>query len=343
METGQQTTSSLAKIAQSPGWEHVIQAMPEGIPESLKDTLEKAEPWQPLFLSSMIVDKPTSEVQQQDPHNLPEQGHPTIQKRNVADPSLFKSLLPDHLRSPQIPASLSTSPELIEQLERNIQPQQSFHTTEQLVDTPISIPIATGSPAEPISPLFAALPLLEPPTDKSINADNGENNHIHAEPGVPPHIPTFNPGPMVLVHHSAPVLAGPPLHFGKPNSDNVNSDSDRGSRAKALFRHSGFEAPGYNLVGLHWIIYIGTQAILVFFLFVLFLGVLILTEYALDLEDDDIANLTHHYWARVVGIIMTTVVSAVHGSLLSGYVIMDGQSDWIAKAAVGATCLYWSA
>ena len=64
---------------------------------------------------------------------------------------------------------------------------------------------------------------------------------------------------------------------------------------------------GYNLMSAHWILY----------LVALFLGVLILTEFVLDREDDDLVQTQYLYWSRVVGIALATIVSAVHGSLLS--------------------------
>ncbi|KAF9324380.1 hypothetical protein BGZ91_002985 [Linnemannia elongata] len=98
---------------------------------------------------------------------------------------------------------------------------------------------------------------------------------------------------------------------------------------------------GYNLMGIHWIIYLFAQGILIFLLVTLFLGVLILTEFVLDREDDDLVQIQYLYWSRVVGIASATIVSAVHGSLLSGYVLLEEHTDWIAKAAVGAIVVYW--
>ncbi|KAF9350293.1 hypothetical protein BGX34_001309 [Mortierella sp. NVP85] len=63
--------------------------------------------------------------------------------------------------------------------------------------------------------------------------------------------------------------------------------------------------------------------------------------YVLDREDEDLVNLKYHYWGRVIGIVTATIVSATHGSVLSGYVLLDGHSDWIAKAVVGTICTYW--
>ncbi|KAG0285144.1 hypothetical protein BGZ96_010548 [Linnemannia gamsii] len=98
---------------------------------------------------------------------------------------------------------------------------------------------------------------------------------------------------------------------------------------------------GYNLAGVHWLLYLFSQIFLIFLLFTLFLGVLILTEFVLDREDDDLVQIQCLYWGRVVGIASATIVSAVHGSLLSGYVLLEEHTDWIAKAAVGAIVVYW--
>ncbi|KAF9114023.1 hypothetical protein BGX27_000289 [Mortierella sp. AM989] len=316
------------------------------ISEGPKDTMEKAEAWKPSSLSSIIVDEPNLEDQQQ--HDL----HTSLdqelkEKRDAVIPPPFKSLLSDHLRDPHKSASLVTPSE---PMERDINPQKPFLATEQpasqssngipIVDIPISIPITAGEDTFFPPPHVTAPPSLALPAVKPVEL-NSDNNHTPAEPNVQPHIPEFNPGPISLLHPPIPATAIPQSRFDEPQNDSADLDNTHGSHGKSLFQQ--YDAPGYNLVGLHWIIFVGTQAMLVFFLLVLFLGVLILTEYALDLEDEDIANLTYHYWARVVGVVMTTVISAVHGSLLSGYVIMDGQSDWIAKAAVGATCLYWGA
>ncbi|KAG9070268.1 hypothetical protein KI688_009605 [Linnemannia hyalina] len=98
---------------------------------------------------------------------------------------------------------------------------------------------------------------------------------------------------------------------------------------------------GYNLMGLHWILYLVAQGLVIFLLVTLFLGVLILTEFVLDREDEDLVQIQYLYWSRVVGIVSATIVSAVHGSLLSGYVMLEEHTDWIAKAAVGAIVVYW--
>ncbi|KAG0311044.1 hypothetical protein BGZ97_012130 [Linnemannia gamsii] len=83
-----------------------------------------------------------------------------------------------------------------------------------------------------------------------------------------------------------------------------------------------------------------TETLLVL-LTTLFLGVLIMTEFVLDREDEDVAKARWYFWGRVLGVITATVVSAVHGSFLSAYVLLGGQSDCIAKAVVGTILFYW--
>ncbi|KAF8979477.1 hypothetical protein BGZ46_005375 [Entomortierella lignicola] len=363
MGNDQLTRNTPNQINQLPVSENIAQVVPAATPGSLKGTLDRPKSYQPSFLSSMNVGYPIpndqkQRQQQQDIHSLPVHGPNTPtspaanQKRGSTTGTIAKSLLSMHRESQKHPYSDTTSqinkrPER----ERSIQPQQAFLTTDQYtsidsdgapsneVQTSMSIAPSDFSSSSPPSP---TTPLSEPPVIKPITKlGTSDNNHMLAMPNMPPCIPTFIVGSVVLIDPSFHILAASPLHSGESDNDGTKLDIERGSRAKAFFHLSEYDAPGYNLIGLHWIIYIGTQIILISLLFVLFLGVLVLTEYALDLEDDDTANLGYYYWARVVGITMTTIVSAIHGSLLSGYVIVDGQSDWIAKAAVGATCVYW--
>ncbi|KAF9901507.1 hypothetical protein BX616_002234 [Lobosporangium transversale] len=102
-----------------------------------------------------------------------------------------------------------------------------------------------------------------------------------------------------------------------------------------------FQPLGFDIKSSYWLLFIGSQGVLVFLLVMLLLGVLILTEYVLDQEDEDCVNRTFLYWGRIFGVTIATVTSAIHGSILSGYVLIDGLSDWIAQAAVGSICLYW--
>ncbi|KAG0249793.1 hypothetical protein BG011_008931, partial [Mortierella polycephala] len=90
----------------------------------------------------------------------------------------------------------------------------------------------------------------------------------------------------------------------------------------------------YNsLATVHLLLFIAAQSFLIALLTTLFLGVLVVTEFALDQADEDTDQQRWHYWSRITGIALATFASAVHGSYLSGYVLLDGQSDAVTKAA----------
>ncbi|KAG0228343.1 hypothetical protein BGW41_003442 [Actinomortierella wolfii] len=101
----------------------------------------------------------------------------------------------------------------------------------------------------------------------------------------------------------------------------------------------------YSIAGFMTVFFVGSQVALIGLLTMLFLGVLILTEFILDREDDetDPQRRCKLYWARGCGIAVATVASAFHGSMLSTYVLLDGQSDWICKAVIVAIAFYWPA
>ncbi|KAF9184767.1 hypothetical protein BGZ51_009307 [Haplosporangium sp. Z 767] len=96
-----------------------------------------------------------------------------------------------------------------------------------------------------------------------------------------------------------------------------------------------------NLAKVHLLLFIAAQGFLIALLTTLFLGVLIMTESALDQADKDIDQQRWHYWSRIMGIAFASLASAVHGSYLSGYVLLNGQPDGVMKAAVGMICIYW--
>ncbi|KAG0278479.1 hypothetical protein BGZ95_003896 [Linnemannia exigua] len=104
-----------------------------------------------------------------------------------------------------------------------------------------------------------------------------------------------------------------------------------------------YPRPGYSLAGVHLLLFLLAQTALLILLAILFLGVLIMTEFVLDREDEDVVKARWYFWGRVLGVLTATVVSAVHGSLLSAYVLLDGQSDCIAKAVVATILFYWIA
>ncbi|KAK3846084.1 MAG: hypothetical protein J3R72DRAFT_500743 [Linnemannia gamsii] len=102
-----------------------------------------------------------------------------------------------------------------------------------------------------------------------------------------------------------------------------------------------YPRPGPALV--HLLLFLLAQTALLVLLTTLFLGVLIMTEFVLDREDEDVVKARWYFWGRVLGVLTATVVSAVHGSFLSAYVLLDGQSDCIAKAVVATILFYWIA
>ncbi|KAF9974887.1 hypothetical protein BGZ73_001627 [Actinomortierella ambigua] len=101
----------------------------------------------------------------------------------------------------------------------------------------------------------------------------------------------------------------------------------------------------YTVAGFVTVLFVASQAALIGLLTMLFLGVLILTEFVLDREDEspDASRRCRLYWARGVGISIATIASAIHGSMLSTYVLLDGQSDWISKAVIASIAFYWPA
>ncbi|KAI8362334.1 hypothetical protein B0O80DRAFT_435620 [Mortierella sp. GBAus27b] len=139
--------------------------------------------------------------------------------------------------------------------------------------------------------------------------------------------------------HGPPTPPPPTGSESESGSSSIGHESE--SPPTSSSPSSSYTEWYYSLTGLHWMIYIGSQCFLTVLLVMMFLGVLITIEHVLDIEDEDLINLKYHYWARVVGIVSATITSAIHGSILSGYVLLDGHSDWIAKAAVGAICIYW--
>jgi hypothetical protein len=138
-----------------------------------------------------------------------------------------------------------------------------------------------------------------------------------------------------------PLLPLPKPSYFPPSITAVIAASSADPQTSIIGPRDPNKTLGYNLAGVHWLLYLFSQALLIFLLFTLFLGVLILTEFVLDREDDDLVHIQYLYWSRVVGIASATIVSAVHGSLLSGYVLLEEHTDWIAKAAVGAIAVYW--
>lgn len=191
--------------------------------------------------------------------------------------------------------------------------------------------------APPVSPPPFAMPSLDPISPMLMisgapgqqNQNEQQQQHEPEAPLLPWLKPSLNFPPSIAAIIAASDSAA--------STNPVTTDT-----FSTIFAHRDSNRTlGYNLMGVHWILYLVAQGFLIFLLVTLFLGVLILTEFVLDREDDDLVQIQYLYWSRVVGIASATIVSAVHGSLLSGYVLLEEHTDWIAKAAVGATLVYW--
>jgi uncharacterized integral membrane protein len=291
------------------------------------------------------------------------------------DKSRFKTLIPNHLLNPVKLAHLdeSSSPQnddlsidIRTPQERDLKQQQqqtSLSVGDMVVSSSSSAPESTiqeaisseavtptevtdttpsvdGTAAKVVpSPLVEPIPAPAPaPAIGAVESSTAEG--ATTPPPSPPAGPLFiDPISLVLMHRP---LAGAPPTPPQPDEANIlfrNTLSS--STTPSTSTSNNFIIPGFNLAGMYWTLFIASQLFLVFLLVTLFLGVLILTEFVLDREDEDYAQLQYLYWGRVFGIAVATIVSAIHGSLLTGYVIIDGHSDWIAKAAVGAICIYW--
>ncbi|KAG0066671.1 hypothetical protein BGZ90_001304 [Linnemannia elongata] len=126
-----------------------------------------------------------------------------------------------------------------------------------------------------------------------------------------------------------------------PTEPKTESESTDSPSPLVHLESRNYSSPGYNLESVHLLLFFVAQTALLVLLTTLFLGVLIMTEFVLDREDEDVAKARWYFWGRVLGVITATVISAIHGSFLSAYVLLDGQSDSIAKAVVGTILFYW--
>ncbi|KAF9549743.1 hypothetical protein EC957_002808 [Mortierella hygrophila] len=128
-----------------------------------------------------------------------------------------------------------------------------------------------------------------------------------------------------------------------PTEPKTESESTDSLSSLVHLESRNYLSPGYHLAGIHLLLFLAAQTALLVLLTTLFLGVLIMTEFVLDREDEneDVIKARWYFWGRVLGVITATVASAVHGSFLSAYVLLDGQSDYIAKAVVGSILFYW--
>lgn len=190
---------------------------------------------------------------------------------------------------------------------------------------PQTLPLSNTPPPATLS--YLGIPALDPISIILIGGQQNKQQKQQEQEGQQPE------ESLLPWSKTPPYLLPPIVTSGNPNAaDPQTSIFGPRDPNKTL---------GYNLAGVHWLVYLFSQTLLIFLLFTLFLGVLILTEFVLDREDDDLVQIQYLYWSRIVGIASATIVSAVHGSLLSGYVLLEEHTDWIAKAAVGAIVVYW--
>ncbi|KAG0257639.1 hypothetical protein BG011_003854 [Mortierella polycephala] len=322
-------------IARADVW-NTVQAHPGlepmVIPEYLRAVLQNSGPW-----------SPPSIMEGQQDHTIEKHGpgsecNAPASKRKCAieDRPLFKSLVPSHLLDPSKMYELEDSYQEQDPQQRQGRDKTSKQTSLSVIqhgvqsvedkpisDTPISATVVSSSPSS-----------SAPPEDSQDELDS-----------TPPTLPSLDPLSIAPLHSPIPVPSDPPLNppsdplsSSSPNKDSIPSPD---SNPNAFFHHHPNSTMDSSLANLHWMLYIASQGFLMFLLVLLFLGVLILTEYVLDREDEDFVQLKYLYWSRIIGIAVATIVSATHGSFLSSYVLLDGVSDWIAKAAVCAICFYW--
>jgi hypothetical protein len=299
---------------------------------------------------------------------------PPNQKRNdrmASSPVPYKSHIPMHLlRPPKEPVSLERdrsdltleptgpgvrpSSEVLMEERDVLTGQQAFMASDQPAVQSIDGIPTTEVPSRQTWPGSQPELVNSVPEPQSIsNPDLADQDLPHA-PLTIIYTPIPNPesSPQQQDHITEPTEAKNPegilqdqTFFHGPPPPPTGSESESGSSSigyesefspTSSSSSSSYTEWYYSLTGLHWMIYIGSQCFLIVLLVMMFLGVLIMMEHVLDIEDEDLINLKYHYWARVVGIVTATITSAIHGSILSGYVLLDGHSDWIAKAAVGA-------
>ncbi|KAF9196025.1 Methyltransferase-like protein 21A [Haplosporangium sp. Z 11] len=306
---------------------------PIDIPEYLRAVLQNSGPWSLPSIMKGQQDQPGGDTIEKHGPGSESNALASKRKRAIEDRPLFKSLVPSHLLDPSKMYELQDSHQEQDSQQRQGRDMTSKQTPlyvnqhgvqsvedKSISDTPISAAVATSPPS-------------------SSAPHEGSQDELNS---TPPILPPLDPLSTVLLHPPIPAPADPPLNppsallsSSSPNKDSIPSPAPNFS---TFFHHH----PNSTMdSSLYWILYIASQSFLMFLLVLLFLGVLILTEYVLDREDEDLAQLKYLYWSRVIGIAVATIVSATHGSFLSGYVLLDGVSDWIAKAAVCVICFYW--
>ncbi|KAF9376719.1 hypothetical protein CPB97_010644 [Podila verticillata] len=288
--------------------------------------------WIPSYLSGFLVNIQNNEAP--SPKELREGSgtQPPLAKRDdLLKLPFAKSLIPTYLLNTG--SSTGDQPMLVPHLETPSDPP----LLEKLLQTSDKADIVGMGASGTVSVsaiIIDRVDLSPSPKSSVISAhqDPSVPGSNQGELQLPPHQPLLNTAPAL------PVIL--PLSELEQQEKNANAQA-REPEPSPIFVHSRDISPGYNLAGVHLMLFIAASGFLIFLLATLFLGVLIITEFVLDREDDDLVQLKWLYWGRVIGIATATIVSAVHGSFLSGYVLLDGQSDWIAKAAVGTIFVYW--
>ncbi|CAO3567678.1 unnamed protein product [Mortierella alpina] len=259
----------------------------------------------------------------------------TLRRRGAIEGRpLFKTLVPTHLMHPTQPPKLTAADgeaKTEQQRERDLSLQQSFAAEPvEVVFLPLSPPPSSKE----------SVPIMDIPISEPMDASE-MSTIAPVQPKRPLLLPLPPLDPISILLLPSPPSSPSPVSPPGPSQDETLPVQSEPSRVESLFYNTRRMSPGYNLAGLHWVLFVAAQGCLILLLLLLFLGVLIMTEYVLDREDEDLVRLKYHYWARILGIATATVLSALHGSFISGYVLLDGVSDWIAKATVAAICGYW--
>ncbi|GJJ73495.1 hypothetical protein EMPS_05853 [Entomortierella parvispora] len=287
------------------------------------------------------------------------------------DKSRFNSLIPNHILNPNQEAHLNEDtlqPQNADDLSKGVFPpqerdlnaspdqtqQQTALSVGEIIPSSSSAPESTiqdtpsteSVPAKVIEGAVEQTVSSPPPAPSTPAADSEKTEQPNSSDNSgdaisAPGLPKFVDPVSIVLNNLQEVPPTPPQPDEAILFRKLISSSSPPSDPSSPSTSSTVIVPGFNLAGMYWTLFIASQAFLIFLLVTLFLGVLILTEFVLDREDEDYAQLKYLYWGRVFGIAVATIVSAIHGSLVSGYVIIDGHSDWIAKAAVGSICIYW--
>lgn len=328
------TTTELSSSSTKKSPEVTIVALPKDEDSSiLKGEQTNFNSWIPSYLSSFLLNIQTNDniepqpslIRQEQNSGLP----PPLAKRDdLSNVPFAKSLIPTYLLNtgsdtpgdqPMLNPHLETQEDVL-----HVEPLQTYPAGE------VKAPDTTSASSESIIIYTVD---ISPSLESSVPA--------HDQSSVPGSIQEelqpSSPQPQLNTAPALPVVLPSSLESQEQNASAQAKDLESGP----IFTHSKDVPAGYNLAGVHLMLFIAANGFLIFLLTTLFLGVLIMTEFVLDREDDDLVQLKWLYWGRVIGIATATVVSAVHGSFLSGYVLLDGQSDWIAKATVGTIFVYW--